>query len=198
MLLDEVADLGAQADTTVTSVEDHSRQLGEMLVMMQTMQEMMGAQQERLMRMEASLQGWAQRLVAQETMVNERLVWLQDRITAMDVDEEEEEDEDDEDDEEGEEAMTSMEVDKGSPVVLDSDLDNFGSPELRLTLERCGSMGSRVNRLVRIKDEPLDEVEELVLNRVPPSYDDRVVHRLVPIEDSPPYKDSPRYSSVEL
>ena len=44
MLLDEVADLGALADTTVTSVEDHSRQLGEFLVMMQTMQEMMGAQ----------------------------------------------------------------------------------------------------------------------------------------------------------
>ena len=44
MLLDEVADLGAQADTTVTTVEDHSRQLGELSVMMQTMQEMMGAQ----------------------------------------------------------------------------------------------------------------------------------------------------------
>ena len=33
MLLDEVADLGAQADTTVTTVEDHSWQLGELLVM---------------------------------------------------------------------------------------------------------------------------------------------------------------------
>ena len=58
MLLDEVADLGAQADTTVTTMEDNSQQLGELSVMMQTMQEMMGAQQERLMRMEASLQGW--------------------------------------------------------------------------------------------------------------------------------------------
>ena len=46
MLLDEVADLGAQADTTVTAVEDHSWQLGELSVMMQTMQEMMGMQQE--------------------------------------------------------------------------------------------------------------------------------------------------------
>ena len=43
MLLDEVADLGAQADTTVTTVEDHSRQLGELSVMMQMMQEMLGA-----------------------------------------------------------------------------------------------------------------------------------------------------------
>ena len=45
MLLDEVADLGAQANTTVTTVEDHSQELGELLVMMQTVQEMMGAQQ---------------------------------------------------------------------------------------------------------------------------------------------------------
>ena len=76
MLLDEVADLGAQADTTVTTVEDHSRQLGELLVMMQMMQEMMRAQQECLMGMEASLQGWATHLVAWETVVNERLVHL--------------------------------------------------------------------------------------------------------------------------
>ena len=46
MLLDEVADLGAQADTTVTMVEDHSRQLGKLSVMMQMIQEMMGMQQE--------------------------------------------------------------------------------------------------------------------------------------------------------
>ena len=46
MFLDEVADLGAQADTTVTTVEDHSQQLGELSVMMQMMQEMMGTQQE--------------------------------------------------------------------------------------------------------------------------------------------------------
>ena len=44
MLLDEVANLGAQANTTVTTMEDHSQQLGELSVMMQTMQEMMGAQ----------------------------------------------------------------------------------------------------------------------------------------------------------
>ena len=37
-----------------------------------------------------------------------------------------------------------------------------------------------------------------MLNGVPPSYDDWVVHRLVPIEDSPPYEDSPQYLSVEL
>ena len=95
-------------------------------------------------------------------------------------------------------ATTSTEVDEGSPVVLDLDLDNFGSPELRLTLERHGSMGGWVNWLVWIKEEPLDEVEALVLNGAPPLYDDRVVHRLLLIEDSPPYKDSPRYSSVEL
>ena len=165
-----------------------------MLVMMQTMQEMMGAQQERLMAMEASLWDWTARLVAQETTVNVHLMWLQDQVTAMNVDKEEEEEEEDS---EGE-ATTSTEVDKGSPVVLDSDLDNFGSLELRPTLERCGSMGGRVNQLVQIEEEPLDKVKELVLNGVPPSYDERVVHRLVPIEDSPPYEDSPRYSSVEL
>ena len=107
-------------------------------------------------------------------------------------------DEEDEDEDEGEEGTTSMDVDEGSPVVLDSDLDDFGSPELRPTLERRGSMRGRVNQLVRIEEEPLDEVEELVLNRVPPLYNDRVVHRLVPIEDSPPYEDLPRDSSVEL
>ena len=196
MLLDEVADLGAQADTMVTTMEDHSRQLGELSVMMQTMQEMLGAQQERLMRTEVTLQGWAACLVARETTVNERLVWLWDQVNTINVDEEEE-DSDDEGEEE-EEATTSTEVDEGSPVVLDSDLDDFGSPELRLTLERYRDMGGRVNRLVWIEEEPLDEVEVLVLNGVPPLYDDRVVHRLVPIEDSPPYKDSPRYSSVEL
>ena len=46
MLLDEVANLGAQADTTVATVEDHSQQLGELSVMMGMMQEMMGTQQE--------------------------------------------------------------------------------------------------------------------------------------------------------
>ena len=186
MLLDEVADLGAQADTTVTTVEDHSQQLGELSVVMQMMREMMGAQQECLMWMEASLQGWAAHLVAWETVVNERLIHLQDRIVAMEVDEKEEE------------ATMSTEVDEGSPVVLDLDLDDFGSLELRPTLERHGDMGGHVNRLVQIEEEPLDEVEALVLNGVPPSYDDQVVHRLVLIEDSPPYKDSPRYSSMEL
>ena len=163
MLLDEVADLGAQADTTVTTVEDHSRQLGELLVMMQTMQEMMGAQQEHLMAVEARLLNWLQHLVARETTVNEHLMWLQNHVEAMDVDKESEEEE------EGEEVTTSTEVGKGSPVVLDLDLDDFGSPELRPTLERCGSMGGRVNQLVQIEEEPLDEVEELVLNGVPPS-----------------------------
>ena len=166
MLLDEVADLGAQADMMVTTVEDHSQQLGELLVMMQMMQEMMGAQQEHLMAMETRLFEWLQRLVARETMVNECLMWLQNRVEAMDVDEESEE-------EEGE-ATTLMEVDEGSPVVLDLDLDNFGLPELEPTLERHGSMGGWVNRLVWIKEELLDEVEVLVLvlNGVPCSYDD--------------------------
>ena len=195
MVLDEVANLGAQVDTTAATMEDHSWQLGELLVMMQMMQEMLGAQQERLMRMEATLQGWAARLVARETTVNERLVWLQDQVNTMNVDEEEEEDSDDE---EEEEATTSTEVDEGSPVVLDLDLDDFGSLDLRPTLERRGDMGGQVNRLVQIEEEPLDEVEALVLNGVPPSYNERVVHRLVPIEDSPPYKDSPWYPSVEL
>ena len=196
MLLDEVADLGAQANTTVTMVEDHSRQLGELSVMMQMVQEMLGAQQERLMAAEATLRDWMTRLVAREAVVNEHLMWLQDQVNAMNVDEEEEDEEEEGGDEE-DEVTTSTEVDKGSPVVLDSDLDNFRSPELRLTLERRGIMGGQVNRLVQIK-EPLDEVEALVLNGVPPLYDNWVVHRLVLIEDSPPYKDSPRYSSVEL
>ena len=145
------------------------------------------------MQAEAVLQGWTAHLVARETVVNECLVWLRNQVNAMNMDEKEEDSEDKE-----EEATTSTEVDKGSPVVLDLDLDDFGSPELRPTLERHGDMGGQINRLVRIKEEPLDEVEALVLNGVPPSYDDRVVHRLVPIEDSPPYEDSPRYSSVEL
>ena len=196
MLLDEVADLGAQADTTVTAVEDHSRQLGELSVMMQTMQEMMGAQQERLLAVEAALRDWTVRLTAREATVNERLVWLREQVTAMDEDEEEEEDE--EGDGEESEVTTSTEVDEGSPVVLDSDLDDFGSPELRPTLARRGDMGGRINRLVRIEEEPLDEVETLILNGAAPSYDEQVVHRLVPIEDSPPYEDLPGYSSVEL
>ena len=89
MLLDEVANLGAQADTTVTMVEDHSRQLGELSVMMQTMQEMLGAQQECLMQAEATLWDWVDHLVARETTVNERLMWLQDRVNVMNVDKEE-------------------------------------------------------------------------------------------------------------
>ena len=59
-------------------------------------------------------------------------------------------------------------------------------------------MGGWVNWLVQIEEKLLDKVEELVLSGVPPLYEGRVVHRLVPIEDSPPYKDSPRYLSVEL
>ena len=196
MLLDEVADLGALADSSASAVEDHSRQLGELSVMMQTMQEMMGVQQERLMAVEAALRDWTVCLTAREATVNERLVWLREQVTAMDEDEEEETD--GEEEEETDEATTSTEVDEGSPVVLDSDLDDFGSPELRPTLARRGDMGGRINRLVRIEEEPLDEVETLILNGAAPSYDERVVHRLVPIEDSPPYEDSPRYSSVEL
>ena len=76
MLLDEVADLGAQADTTVTAVEDHSWQLGELLAMMQTVQEMMGAQQAQLMRLQEELHAWEDHLVAWETMVNECLIYL--------------------------------------------------------------------------------------------------------------------------
>ena len=198
MLLDEVADLGALADSSASAVEDHSRQLGELSVMMQTMQEMMGAQQERLMAVEAALRDWTVRLSVREAVVNERLVWLRERVTAMDEDSDEEEEEEEGEEAEGEEATTSTELDEGSPVVLDSDLDDFGSPELAPTLVRRGDMGGRINRLVRIEEEPLDEVETLILNGAAPSYDERVVHRLVPIEDSPPYEDSPRYSSVEL
>ena len=156
------------------------------------MQEMMGAQQEHLMAVEVSLRDWTVRLTAREVTVNERLVWLREQVTAMDEDEEGEEAES------SSEVTTSTEVDEGSPVVLDSDLDDFGSPELRPTLVRRGDMGGRINRLVRIEEELLDEVETLILNGAAPSYDERLVHRLVPIEDSPLYEDSPRYSSVEL
>ena len=163
MLLDEVADLGALVDTTVISVEDHSWQLRELSVMMQTMQEMMGAQQEQLMAVEAALRNWTVCLTAREATVNERLVWLREQVTAMDEDEDKEGEVT-----EGSEATTSTEVDEGSPVVLDSDLDDFGSPELRPTLERRGNMGGQINRLVRIEEEPLDEVETLILNGAAP------------------------------
>ena len=99
---------------------------------------------------------------------------------------------------EEEEATTSTEVDEGSPVVLDSDLDDFGSPEPKLVPAWGDVMGGQVNRLFQIKEELLDEVEALVLTSVPPLYDGWVVHRLVPIEDSPLYEDAPRYSFVEL
>ena len=72
---------------------------------------------------------------------------------------------------EDKEATTLMEVDEGSPVVLDSDLDDFGSLELQPTLVQHGELGGQMNRLVQIEEESLDEVEELVLNRVPPLYD---------------------------
>ena len=123
--------------------------------------------------------------------MNECLVWLREQVMVMNKDEDKEEKEEEEEEEE-------VEVDEGSPEVLDSDLDNFGSPEVRPTLERRGDMGGQINRLVRIEEEPLDEVEMLILNGAAPSYNERVVHRLVPIEDSPPYEDLPRYSSVEL
>ena len=136
-------------------------------------------------------------------MVNDRLIYLRTCLEAMGVDEEVEGKMLVSKQVEGvmsvdEEATMSTEVDEGSPVVLDLDLDNFRSPKVMPTLVRCGSMGGWPNQLVQIKEEPLDEVEELVLNGVPPWYDDRVVHRLVPIEDSPPCQDLPRYLSVEL
>ena len=197
ILLDEVADLGAQADTMVTTVEDHSWQLGDLLVMMQMVQEMMGVQQVQLMRLQGELHLWEDCLVARETMVNECLIYLWSRLEGMDVDKEAE-GETLEEGEEVSEVTTSTEVDEGSPVILDLDLDDFRSPELTPTLVWCGSMGGWLNWLVQIEEEPLDEVEVLVLNGGPPSYDEWVVHRLVLIEDSPPYEDSPRYSSVEL
>ena len=92
---------------------------------------------------------------------------------------------------------TLTEVDKGSLMVLDLDLDDFRSPEPEPAPARRGVMGGQVNWLVTL-EEALDEAEELILNGVPPSYDGHVVHRLVPIEDSPPYEDSLRYMSVEL
>ena len=135
MLLDEVADLGAQADTMSSAVEDHSWQLGELSVMVQTVQEMMGAQQEQLMALQMELWEWEWRLVAQEGVVESHLQWLCSQVKPMDVDKEEEEDGEEESE------MMLMEVDDGSPVVLDSDLDDFGSPELTPTLVRRGSMG---------------------------------------------------------
>ena len=165
MLLDEVANLGAQADTMVTSVEDHSRQLGELSVMMQTVQEMMGAQQAQLMCLQGELHSWEDQLVVRETTVNECLLWLQSQVEAMDVDK------DMDKETEGEtlvdEATTVMEVDKGSPVVLDSDIDDFGSPELEPVPERRGVMGSQVDWLVLIEEEALTEVDELVLHGIP-------------------------------
>ena len=95
------------------------------------------------------------------------------------------------------EETTTVEVDQGSLVVLDSDLDDFGSLEPELALVHWGDFGGQVDQLVQI-EEPLDEVEELVLNRIPPLYNGQEAHRLVLIEDSPPYEDAPRYLSVEL
>ena len=155
--------------------------------MMQMVQEMMGVQQAQLMRLQGELWSWVDLLVAWETTVNKRLVYLWSRLEVMDMDEEAEEEED-------EEELTMLtEMDKGSPVVLDSDLDNFRSLEVQPTVVRRGDMGGQPNWLVQIEEEPLDEVEELVLSGAPPSYDSCVVHRLVPIEDLPPYKDSPPY-----
>ena len=76
ILLGEVADLGAQADMMAIMVEDHSQQLGELLVMMQMIQEMLGTQQERPMEARSELVQWSNRLVAWETQVNECLLWL--------------------------------------------------------------------------------------------------------------------------
>ena len=76
MLLDEVVDLGAQADTTSSVVEDHSQQLGELLVMMQTVQEMMGVQQEQLVLLQNELWEWEHQLVVREMVVNNCLNYL--------------------------------------------------------------------------------------------------------------------------
>ena len=59
--------------------------------------------------------------------MNECLLWLQSQVEAMDVDEEEEEEAEDE---EVLEAKTSMKVDEGSLIVLDSDIEDFRSPEV--------------------------------------------------------------------
>ena len=76
MLLDEVADLGAQANTNMSAVEDHSQQLGELPVMMQMIQEMMGTQQEQLMCLQGKLRSWEDQLVEREQTVNDHLIWL--------------------------------------------------------------------------------------------------------------------------
>ena len=66
MLLNEVADLGAQVDATSSTVEDHSQQLGELLVMLQMIQDMMGTQQEMVM----GLMEWEHQLAIQEVEIN--------------------------------------------------------------------------------------------------------------------------------
>ena len=76
MLLDEVVDLGAQTDTTSSVMEAHSHQLGELSVMMQTVQVMMGAQQEQLMLLQTELQEWEHWLTAREMVVNDCLNFL--------------------------------------------------------------------------------------------------------------------------
>ena len=132
---------------------------------MQMIQEMMGAQQEQLMHLQGKLCSWEDQLVEWEQMVNNRLIWLRSRLKGMDVNEESS------DNREVDEEMTMVEVDKGSPIALDLDLDDFGSPEPKLVPTRQGGMGGWFNWLVQI-EEPLDEVEELVLSGVPPLYDD--------------------------
>ena len=66
MLLNEVADLGAQVDVTSSTVEDHSQQLGELLVMLHMIQNMMGTQQEMVM----GLMEWEHQLAIQEVEIN--------------------------------------------------------------------------------------------------------------------------------
>ena len=135
--------------------------------MMQMIQEMMGVQQEQLMCLQGKLHSWENRLVEQEQTVNDCLIWLRSRLEGIDVDEEELSD-----NREVDEEMTMVEVDKGSPVVLDLDLDDFRPPEPKLVLTRQGDMGGWFNWLVQIEEKLLDEVEELVLSGVPPLYDD--------------------------
>ena len=55
-------------DATSSTVEDHSQQLGELLVMLQMIQDMMGTQQEMVM----GLMEWEHQLAIQEVEINQQ------------------------------------------------------------------------------------------------------------------------------
>ena len=76
------------------------------------------------------------------------------------------------DNREVDEEMATVEVDEGSPIVLDLDLDDFRSPEPEPVSTSQGDTGGQFKWLIQIEEELLDEVEELVLSGVPPLYDD--------------------------